>query len=215
MALRFQWPLTIAAAIGVLVAGVMAAPVPKDPPKPRFADFDEAVAVEAGARNNQRTSTNNLKRIALAYHNYCWANNDKLVQNITDKDGKPLLSWRVQLLPYLEQRELYQKFKLDEPWDSAANIKLVDKIPTVFESPRVKTKKGYTVYQGFHGNGAIFGSNYSIGNLPDGTSNTIFCLEATRAVPWTKPSDIPFDPKKDLPKFGKAFGDKPLAALCD
>ena len=68
------------------------------------------------------------------------------------KNGKPLLSWRVQLLPFLEYAELYNQFKLDEPWDSENNLKLLEKMPSTFASPRVKVKnKGYTVYQGFVG----------------------------------------------------------------
>ena len=55
----------------------------------------------------------------------------------------------------------------------------------------------------------------SLVRIPDGTSNTILCVEATNAVPWSKPGNIPFDPAKDLPKFGKAFGEKPCVAMCD
>ncbi len=62
--------------------------------------------------------TNNLKQIALAYHNVHSATNTFPPPAIADKDGKPLLSWRVAILPYVEQQELYNKFKLDEPWDS-------------------------------------------------------------------------------------------------
>jgi len=56
---------------------------------------------------------------------------------------------------------------------------------------------------------------YKVGNIPDGTSNTLFAVEATRAVPWTKPTDIPFDKDKAVPDFGKAFGSKPLAVMMD
>src|SRR6185437_583100 len=162
----------------------------------------------------RQASLGNLKQIALSAHNYHDVNG-KLPANRTDKNGKPLLSWRVLILPYLEQANLYQQFKLDEPWDGPNNVKLLDKMPKVFESPRVTTKKGYTVYQGFTGKGAVFTAPLSLLQIPDGTANTILCVEATKAVPWSKPSDIPFDPEKDLPKFGKAFGEKPLAALCD
>ena len=89
-------------------------------------------------------------------------------------------------------------------------------MPKVFESPRVTVKtKGYTVYQGFEGNGAVFGSGLKISNIPDGSSNTILIVESSVAIPWTKPVDMPFDPKKDVPDFGKAYGGRPLAVLCD
>lgn len=209
------------AAIAVLFGSAFAlwaAPVPKDAAKPKATDQEEAVAVEGDADamwRNERASINNLEQILKAVHNFAGANNDALPYNVPDGDGEYRLSWRVLLLPYVEEVALYKQFKLDEPWDSANNIKLLEKMPKVFDSPRVKVKKGYTVYQGFTGNGAIIGSQFLIGTIPDGTSNTIWCVEATTAVPWTKPVDMPFDPEKDLPKFGKAFGEKPLAALCD
>src|SRR5262249_20600373 len=74
------------------------------------------------------------------------------------------------------------------------------------------------VYQGFSGPDAIFRPGkpgLHLAGIPDGTSNTIMAVEATTAVPWTKPADIPFDMKKEVPKFGKAFGERPLAVMCD
>jgi hypothetical protein len=207
----------IVAALACSTTLIRSAPVPEEK-KSKLAEADEATAAggDADAQFKQKAASNyNLKQIALAMHNYASANGDKLAQDIVDKDGKPLLSWRIDLLRFLEEDKLYKEFRRHEPWDSPTNIKLLEKIPKVFESPRAKTKKGYTVYQGFEGNGAIFKSMYSIGNIPDGTSNTILCVEATHAVPWTRPGNIPFDPNKDLPKFGKAFGEKPCAALCD
>jgi Protein of unknown function (DUF1559) len=74
-------------------------------------------------------STNNLKQIALAFHSYHDATNG-LPSNITDKDGKPLLSWRVAILPYVEESQVYKQFNLEEPWDSATNKKLIEKMPS-------------------------------------------------------------------------------------
>jgi hypothetical protein len=86
-------------------------------------------------------------------------------------------------------------------------------------SPLVNVKgKGYTVYQVFSGPGALFDkgkTKYNIGNIPDGTSNTLFAVEASKAVPWTKPADIPFDKDKKAPDFGKAYDNKPLASMMD
>ena len=210
------YPILAAAFSACATASLWAAPVPPTPTKPKSTGTEEAVPADAEeSQHAYRMSKRNLKAIGVAVHNFASANQDQLPQNIKDKDGKPLLSWRVLALPFVEQDGLYQQFKLDEAWDSPNNIKLLEKMPAAFESPRVKVKKGYTVYQGFSGNGAILGSAYNIGNIPDGSSNTIWCVESTHAVPWTKPVDMPFDPEKDLPKFGKAFGEKPLALLCD
>jgi len=167
----------------------------------------------------RRISSNNLKQLALALHNYASTYNSELPGDILDKDGKPILSWRVKLLPYLEQIELYNQLKLNERWDSKHNLALLEKMPKVLASPRVTVKrKGYTVYQVFSGPAALFNAGkprYKIGNIPDGTSNTLYAVEATRAVPWTKPADIPFDKNKAVVDFGKAYGKKPLAAMMD
>src|SRR4051812_41645704 len=76
-------------------------------------------------------SAHHLKQIAIAFHNY-ESVHGRMATNQPAKDGKPGLSWRVQVLPYVEQDDLYRQFKLDEPWDSENNKKLIEKIPPVF-----------------------------------------------------------------------------------
>jgi len=62
-------------------------------------------------------SMNNLRHIALGMWNYYDACKHFPSPASHDRGGKPLLSWRVQLLPYLEENGLYRQFHLDEPWD--------------------------------------------------------------------------------------------------
>jgi hypothetical protein len=165
-------------------------------------------AQDAPTAAQYRTSQNNLKQIGLAFHNYDSAYNTGWATDITDKDGKPLLSWRVKLLPFLEEDNLYRQFKLDEPWDSANNKKLIEKMPKVYAPVRGKAKAGETFYQTFSGEGAIFVNHktkYKISTIPDGTSNTGLVFEAGEPVVWTKPADMPFDEKKALPKIGGMF----------
>jgi RNA polymerase sigma factor (sigma-70 family) len=101
------------------------------------------------ARNMARSRLN-LKQLALAMHNYNDTNQGLPLAATTDKQGKALLSWRVALLPYLEEQELYRQFKLDEPWDSPHNKKLLSKMPAVFAPPGVKTRQPFsTFYQVF------------------------------------------------------------------
>jgi hypothetical protein len=164
------------------------------------------------------TSSNNLKQIALAVHNY----HDtymKFPSDITDKNGKPLLSWRVAILPFMEQDALYKQFKLDEPWDSENNKKASQTAVKVFMSPQVPPiPGGFTHYRGFSGPGAAFepGKQITLNAMTDGTSNTLMVVETAEAVEWAKPNDIPFDPKKPFPKLTSVTGDdKILAALCD
>jgi hypothetical protein len=179
------------------------------------AKTDKKLAQQAAL--NQAASRKNLFKIGIAVHDY----HDKyqrFATDIKDKKGKPLLSWRVALLPHLGQAKLYKEFKLDEPWDSKHNLKLLAKMPDVYRSPRVKLRaKGSTVYQVFTGRDAVFGraKPMTIVSIPDGTSNTIMAIESSDAVPWTKPADIPFDRTVAPPDFGKAYGKKPLVVMFD
>jgi hypothetical protein len=194
--------------------------------KPKETKAEDTVAAEAidgdqvaQARARAR-SANNMKQLGLAFHNYVDNSRGAMPADVADKDGKPLLSWRVQLLPYIDKGgELYKQFKLDEPWDGPNNKALLEKMPKMFESPRVTVKKaGYTVYQGFAGPGTPFEPGKKLtfpASIPDGTSNTILAVEASTAVPWTKPVDLPFDPKGDLPDLGKPYNGMPLVGMMD
>jgi Protein of unknown function (DUF1559) len=154
---------------------------------------------------------NNLKQFGIAIHNYASANNgDQLpFPGMRDANGKVLLSWRVAILPYIEQAPLYLQFKFDEPWDSAHNKKLIDKMPKIFAPlGGAAAPAGHTFYRTFIGGGAIGDGRFNIGNITDGTMNTIFVAEAGEAVIWTKPDEVLFDPKKPLPKLGGHFKGK-------
>jgi prepilin-type processing-associated H-X9-DG protein len=113
------------------------------------------------------------------------------------------LSWRVQILPYIEQQSLYEEFKLNEPWDSPNNMKLIDRMPKLYQSPLAIAPPGQTYYKVFSGGGAIFepGKKTRMTEIRDGISNTILAVEGGDSVIWTKPDDIPFDPKKPLPNL--------------
>ena len=174
------------------------------------------------AREAARRSqcTNNLKQIGLAMHNFHDANGKLPAGATRDKDGKALLSWRVAILPYLNENELYQKFKLDEPWDSEHNKKLVEEMPQVYKCPSLrKPEVGSTTYLGIEGEGAIFGGKEAVGfrDITDGTSATLLVVESDEAVPWTKPEDMPIeaDPKRPKAVPGSPHTGGFVALLCD
>lgn len=167
-------------------------------------------------------SQNNLKQLGLAMMSYNAVQGGRGLPTaaICDKNGKPLLSWRVALLPFIEQQPLYSKFKLDEPWDGPNNIKLLAQMPAVYKLPGDdKTPSDRTHYQVFVGNGAAFEINKAMrfpADFPDGLSNTILIVEAENVVPWTKPEDVPFDPNKPiLPLMSKNFRSGFHVALAD
>jgi hypothetical protein len=213
-----------------LAAAALAEPAPEPDPEPPSLTKGEAAtpAVDLAkaktdrklaekAALNEKTSKGNLRQIGVSVHAYLNANG-RFPDDITDKTGKPLLSWRVAILPHIGYPKLYRQFKLDEPWNSPHNRKLLAKMPAVFRSPRVKVKgKANTVYQGFTGPNAVFGRGApaTIATITDGTSNTILAVESSDAVPWTRPGGIPFDRNKAVPDFGKAYGKKPLAVMMD
>jgi hypothetical protein len=149
---------------------------------------------------------NNLRQIALAMLNFHDTYGHFPAAATYDKAGKPLLSWRVQILPFLEQQELYKQFHLDEPWDSEHNKKLLDKLPRVYATP-AEEPSDRTHVQGFVGKDAFFEGKQGVrlADIRDGTSNTIMLVEAANAVPWTKPEDLAYDPAKPLPKLAELF----------
>jgi hypothetical protein len=65
----------------------------------------------------------NLKVLALALDNYRGDHGRFPPPYVADKDGKPMHSWRVLILPYLEER-LWEQYRFDEPWDGPNNRQL-------------------------------------------------------------------------------------------
>ncbi len=150
-------------------------------------------AREAARRNS---SMNNMKQIMLGLLNYESAKREFPAHANYDENGKPLLSWRVHILPYLEENALYEQFHLDEPWDSAHNRQLIAKMPAVYLDPssRFQLQDGKTHYLGVKGEGFMFeGTEMQFGfaSVRDGSSNTVMVLQVNddRATIWTKPDD--------------------------
>jgi hypothetical protein len=152
---------------------------------------------------------NNLKQIGLAFHNQHDANGSFQGPYAHNVRGKPNtgLSWRVGLLPYIEQGRLYQRFDLDQAWDGPKNKSLSNTPIKTYTSPFDDMPGGSTEtpYRTFYGGGAIFdedGRRMTIVSVTDGTSNTIFAVQAFEQVPWAAPRDFKYDPNGPLPKFG-------------
>ncbi len=184
--------LTGVAIVGVLVALLLPA----------------VQAARGAAQRNQ--GMNNMKHIMLGLLNYESVNKKFPAHAIYDDQGKPLLSWRVHMLPFLEWEgadDLYSQFHLDEPWDSEHNKTLIAQMPEVFLSP----KSTHTVEQGLTNYLAPVGEDFlfdgtevgtPLRRITDGLSNTIALLEVDdeHAVPWTAPEDWEYD--EDNPTRG-------------
>jgi hypothetical protein len=175
-------------------------------------------AARDAARRAQ--SMNNLKQISLAMLNYADAMGTYPPAYIADKKtGKPLLSWRVAILPYVEEQALYNKFHLDEPWDSEHNKPLADTVVAVYRSPGSHTKPPMTNYLSVRGKDTVFPGKEGIriADITDGTSNTILVVEASdaKAVPWTKPDDFEYNEKQPAAGLAGLWPNVFLAAFCD
>jgi hypothetical protein len=163
------------------------------------------------------TVTNNMRQMSLGLTNAAAGDGQQrmLAPAICDRNGKPLLSWRVALLPFVDQVPLYNQFRLDEPWDSPSNSRLLTQMPPIYGHPvdAAGTPRGQTCFRVFtgphtpfpdaippydaHRSGCRFPASF-----PDGLSNTILVVEAAETVPWTKPDELPYDVTKPLPKLG-------------
>ncbi|OWK38341.1 RNA polymerase sigma factor [Fimbriiglobus ruber] len=211
----FKWKLTTilllaaTAAVGAAVALGRPADEPAaNKPAAPAADKPAAPARGPAAHWQSVASRENLRKIAIAVHDY----NDEhghVPKDITDKDGRPLLSWRVAILPQLEQDVLYDQFKFNEPWDSPHNRRLIAYMPRVFRASAQKATDTYI--KAIVGPGAIFDPTTKVTLQSvaesDGMSLTLMLVEAGSPVPWTKPADILFDPKGKPPVLEGPFTD--------
>jgi prepilin-type processing-associated H-X9-DG protein len=164
---------------------------------------------------------NRLRHFILAMFNFESANKHFPPAAVCDKSGKPLLSWRVAVLPFLGEGELYKQFHLDEAWDSPHNRPLVEKMPDIFADPdpRVQANAGAgkTTFQVPVGKETIFFNNEgtAIREITDGSANTIAIIEVDPqlAIEWTKPGDW----NVDMAHPAQAFGNMPrvVAAYAD
>lgn len=167
-------------------------------------------------------SKNNLKQLAIAMHNY-----ENIFRKlptagmVVDKSTKmpavphDVYSWRVKLLPYIEQDNLYKLIPMFTPLapipESVANTTV-----KTYMNPLQTKPTNQTCYRVFVGNGALFDRQNPVGltNISDGTANTIMIVEAAEPTSWSSPVDFDFDPNKPLPKLG-IFPDGFHAAMAD
>ncbi|CAN5624953.1 hypothetical protein BH23PLA1_BH23PLA1_15030 [soil metagenome] len=159
-------------------------------------------AVQAAREAARRTQCiSNLKKVGLAMHNFHDTQGHFPPQAITDEVGNPLLSWRVAILPFIERSDLYNRFHLDEPWDSPHNLSLLQEMPLIYACPSDSLQSlnsGLTSLQVLAGPGTLFEpgrEGVKLREILDGTSNTLMVVESTDLVEWTRPDDLDFVPR--------------------
>lgn len=173
------------------------------------------------AAANLAHSAETFKILATAHQNYHDTRKQFTPAASKDRAGKSLLSWRVELLPFLEQGELYDQFHRDEPWDSEHNKKLIAKMPPIYRPSDPKlAAAGKTKIVAPVGENTVFPANskkIAFQSISDGTSQTILLVEAVddHAVIWTKPDDLEFNAANPRNGLDAHSGDGYLVAYCD
>jgi hypothetical protein len=137
---------------------------------------------------------NNLKQIALALHVYHDAWGSFPPAYVADANGKPMHSWRVLILPYIDEKGLYERYDFSKPWDAPENAGVLAEMPDVFTCPSDRdAAPNTTSYAGVFGPGCVFDPErpVRIRDIKDGTTVTLMVGEVVGvAIPWTKPEDI-------------------------
>jgi hypothetical protein len=157
-----------------------------------------APAIRASNRAAERAAFgNNVKYVMLALHSYHDVYGHFPPAIVIDKESGVARSWRVEILPYIEQVDLYNEYRKNEPWDSEANKKVLAKMPPLYRHLSQPKDSVFTSLFAAYGAGTMFekknGVTIGLRDVTDGTSNTIAIVEAKRDIPWTKPEEIEFD----------------------
>jgi prepilin-type processing-associated H-X9-DG protein len=185
-------------------------------------------AIQSAREAARRTQcSNNLKQIALAFHNYNDTYGTFPPAYIPDANGQPMHSWRVLILPFLGRPDLHDQYKFDEPWNSPNNRAVTSQAMLVYScpsSPTVSPGSTETNYMVITGPGTVFdaGKACKISDILDGTSNTLMVVEVKgTGVNWGEPKDL--DASKVAYPLGSGGSNSPdsnhsgglNAALCD
>jgi prepilin-type processing-associated H-X9-DG protein len=141
---------------------------------------------------------NNLKQIGIALQNYHEAYGSFPPAYIADENGRPIHSWRVLILPYIDMQPLYNRYRFDEPWDGPNNRLLADMSPTVFGCPSEEhagdeKDPKTTSYVAVIGPETAWPGDRltSLSDIKDGTSKTLLLVEvANSGIRWSEPRDL-------------------------
>ncbi len=161
---------------------------------------------------------NNMKQIGIGLLDQASVNGGKLEPTIRDEQGRPLLSWRVAILPYLDQATLYRQIHLNEPWNSPHNSQFHNQMPKVFQLPGGVEEPGRTPIVLARGRGAAFPTLDPIlypASFADGTSNTILLVEAEYPVNWMEPVDLNYVPETPRRGLGSRYRKGTLVLMGD
>jgi hypothetical protein len=154
---------------------------------------------------NDAADMNRLRQVALAAYNYESAMRE--MPFLSDKDQTSAdLSWRVRILPYIEEMPMYEQVKRSEGWESSANREFADKMPAVFGKNSTSMSDIAFIQPDAPVN--------TLAKITDGTSNTFMLLQYKAGQPWLSPKNLSVDEAVKL-YMGLAEGETLLAARYD
>ncbi len=220
--------------------------IPKKPPPPSIIAWGVVALIAVGLLAwfctgvfktreavTRLQTTCHLKCLGLAMHNYADSNKDGRFPGANAPAEEPQVcgkkypvSWRVLILPFIEEEKLFKEYRFDEPWDGPNNIHLLQRMPRTFRHPKADSADvpaGHTHYRVFVSRADAKPSALFTDGMPgpkvketrDGNSNTILIVEAGEAVPWTMPEVLLYDRNQPLPKLGGLFKGQFQVALAD
>jgi hypothetical protein len=155
--------------------------------------------------------------MGLAMHNFAAMNGGTFPAAAIRKGDDAILSWRVAILPFLEQFALYERFHLDEAWDSAHNASLLKEMPRTYAPVAPGETTAYTTcYQRVVGPGSLFDKDEATrAGVNLFARPLLMIVEAAEPVPWTKPEDLTYDDGKPSLRLGGPFEDGSYATFAD
>ena len=201
--------VAILLAVGIGIAGIGAPDLPvaqaEDEAK-RKSEKKAEKKKEANSTSIRPKYLQNIMRLASAMHNYHSDHDHFPPAAVIGPDGKTPHSWRIAVLPYLDEEPLYRQYRFDEPWDSTDNKKIMRQMPAIFVNPRCDLKELHTNFLVITGEGTLFGEKKGteVSDISDGLDKTIMLVEVAekQAVPWTKPVDLKFNSRKPSKGLG-------------
>lgn len=175
-----------------------------------------------GPRSPRPRCTSHLHQIAQAIRKYESDNGHFPPPYIADDKGTPIHSWRVLILPYLGEKDLYDKYDFSKPWNHPYNLALAVRMPSVYRCPSDTSPLAdvTTTYVAVVGNQTVWppSSTRIHADVRDGLSNTILLLESTASrTHWMAPSDASFSSIGPVTKDGATLllvSPHPGVSLC-
>lgn len=170
-------------------------------------DFDNIKPVldETYFAAKRTEAASNLRQIAIGFHNFHAANNGLPNSVYVSEYGKKY-SWRIAILPYIGEQEIYDQYRFNEEWNSPHNTRVTSRMPDFFRSDMDDTQTTSSSWYMLTGpKGALdTESSWHIQDLSnrDGTSKTIIAVEAKQNIHWAHPVDIALAPEDKIPSFG-------------